>query len=128
MTRFEKAIGANLSEAAFVARNHTASWVDVMFGSLNILLSEDCSAEDLFLAQTRWLTNISFSPWLRQTGAMFCRRLERGWLRVITHPALPSSADSECPGDQTRLHDWFAIAPKGPRDLRSSAACGERPD
>ena len=88
MSQLERGLNAPLGEAAAHARDHARSWSQGMLGSLNILLSEESEPEDLFVAHAQWLASMNSSPWLRQTAAMFCGVVERGWLRVVRTPAL----------------------------------------
>jgi tetratricopeptide (TPR) repeat protein len=88
IAQLETGLSVPLGQAAAWARDHTGSWIQGMLGSLNILLSEESSPEDLFLAHSRWLASTSDSPWLRQTAGMFCRIVESAWLRVTDTPAL----------------------------------------
>jgi hypothetical protein len=88
LTHVETVLGLESGHAGAMARDHTGTWLDTMAGALNLLLSDIASPEDLFLAQARWLSNISTSPWLRQTAPVFCQLLERRWLSAVATPAL----------------------------------------
>ncbi len=88
IAEIDAALNVSLGEAAAHARDHEGSWIRGMLGALNILLAEDSSPEDLFLAHARWLASMSVSPSLRQTAGMFCRMIESAWLRVTSTPAL----------------------------------------
>jgi hypothetical protein len=88
MSQLETGLGAPLGETAARARDYPGGWIDGMLGSLNILLSEESSPEDLFLAQAHWLASMSLSPWLRETAAMFYRMVESAWLRITQTPAI----------------------------------------
>src|SRR5437667_12103923 len=84
----DSAMNVYLAEAAASARDHDGSWIQGMLGALNILLSQDSSPEDLFLAHARWLASMNATPSLRQTAGMFCRIIQSAWLRVTSTPAL----------------------------------------
>jgi tetratricopeptide (TPR) repeat protein len=110
---FEAALNAPLSEAAARARDHNSSWIQGMLGALNILLSQDSSPEDLFLAHARWLAAMSGTPSLRETAGMFCRIVESAWLRVMATPALLRQPSLNVPAIENVCND-------GPPSLRKA--------
>ena len=105
LVEFETGMKASLGEAAARARNHESTWIQGMVGALNILLSEHSSAEDLFLAHSRWLAAMNASPWLRQTAGMFCRVVQSNWLRITGTPALLRQPSFNVPAIQNACRD-----------------------
>lgn len=114
---FEAALNVPLGEAAARARDPKSSWIQGMLGALNILLSQESSPEDLFLAHARWLAAISGTPSLRQTAGMFCHMVESAWLRVAGTPALLRQPSLNVPVIENACHNGAPSLRKAVRIL-----------
>ena len=120
MDQLEGGLRAPVGEAAAWARDHMASWIQGMLGSLNIFLSEESSPEDLFLAHSRWLDGMSGSLLLRQTAGMFCRIVESRWLRATAVPALLRQPTLNVPAIQSACRDGAPSLRKAVRILEAA--------
>jgi tetratricopeptide (TPR) repeat protein len=118
--QLESSLSAPVGEAAAWARDHKGSWIQGMLGSLNILLSEQSSPEDLFIAHSRWLDGMSGSPLLRQTAGMFCRIVESRWLRATAVPALLRQPALNVPAIESACRDGAPSLRKAVRILEAA--------
>lgn len=81
-------LDGSVIDAASLTRRPGDDWAGSMLAAWHLMISEEASPDDVFIAHARWLSEVGVSPWLRETGAAFCQQVEVAWARIILTPAL----------------------------------------
>ena len=97
-----------LNEASRLCSKST-NWREGMLATVNVLTSKEQSADELYLAQVRWMSELRTSPWFTRISLPFLQLIEAGWRRAIINratlrspslsvPAIEQACDSSAPG------------------------------
>jgi tetratricopeptide (TPR) repeat protein len=84
----EQILGGSTAAAGALARNPGEDWTGSLLASWLLLVSDQSSADEIFLAHARWLGVVDISCWFRDVAVAFCQQIELAWIRACSRPAL----------------------------------------